>query len=241
MPMVTIAIPTFRLKSFWMYKLSCPHDIHVVTMFRVTMASFMNNGTTELHRGHWMDSKRDGGTAMSFSQVRHLKCIIGGMRALLVILLFTVTVQAQSIADAARKERERQANLHSNIVIKETGTPAAEQPANDSAAPATEGAKPADSKDLSKPKIPDTVDLWNAKQDELRLKIRNLQDQEMALELQQTDIQNQVYAPVVDPVVKDQAQAALAQVQEKVAKVRDDLDSLRKELDLLQVAGPPKK
>jgi len=163
------------------------------------------------------------------------------MKALLVMLLFTVTVQAQSIADAARKERERQANLHSNIVIKETGTPAAEQPANDSAAPATEGAKPADSKDLSKVKIPDTVDLWNAKQDELRLKIRNLQDQEMALELQQTDVQNQVYAPVVDPVVKDQAQAALAQVQEKVAKVRDDLDSLRKELDLLQVAGPPKK
>jgi hypothetical protein len=146
-----------------------------------------------------------------------------------------------------RKERERQANLHSSVVIKETGTPAAaEQPANAPAAPAAEGAKPADStapatKDLSKARTPDPVDLWNAKQDELRLKIRNLQDQEMALELQQTDIQNQVYAPVVDPVVKDQAQAALAQVQDKVARAREDLDSLRKELDFLQVAGPPKK
>ena len=44
----------------------------------------------------------------------------------------------------------------------------------------------------------------------------------MALSLQQTDVQNQVYAPVVDPVVK--AQAALAQNQEKLAKVREDLD-----------------
>jgi type IV secretory pathway VirB10-like protein len=194
-----------------------------------------------------MDSARDGGIAMSFSQVRHLKCIIGGMKALLVILLVTVTAQAQSIADAARKERERQAQVHSNIVIKEKGTTpaAAEQPAepaaNAPAAPATEGAKPADTKDLSKPKTPDPVDLWNAKQEELRAKIRNLQDQETALALQQTDIQNQVYAPVVDPVVKDQAQTALAQNQEKLAKVRDDLDSFRKELDLLQVAGPAKK
>jgi hypothetical protein len=169
------------------------------------------------------------------------------MKALLVILMVTVTAQAQSIADAARKERERQGKVHSDIVIKETGTTpaAAEQPAqppaNAPAAPATESAKPAESKDLSKPKTPDPVDLWNAKQDELRAKIRNVQDQEMALSLQQTDIQNQVYAPVVDPVVKDQAQAALAQNQEKLARVREDLDSLRKELDLLQVAGPPRK
>jgi len=210
-------------------------------MFRVTMESFMNNGSIELQRGHWTDSERDGGTAMSFSQVRHWKCIIGVMKALLVILLFTVTAQAQSIADAARKERERQANLQSKIVIKETGTTAAaEQPANAAPAPATEGAKPSDAKDVAKVKIPDSVDLWNAKQDELRAKIRNLQDQETALSLQQTDIQNQVYAPVVDPVVKDQAQAALAQNQEKLGKVRDDLDSLRKELDLLQLS-PPKK
>jgi len=209
----------------------------------------MNNGIMELQRGHCMDSERDGGIAMSFSQVRHLKCIIGVMKALLVVLLITVTAEAQSIADAARKERERQTKVHSNVVIKETGTStaAAEQPANAPAAPATEGAKPAESKDLSKPKTPDTpktpdpVDLWNAKQEELRAKIRNLQDQETALSLRQTDIQNQVYAPVVDPVVKDQAQAALAQNQDKLARVREDLDSLRKELDFLKVGRPPKK
>ena len=182
-----------------------------------------------------MDSERDGGIAMSFSQVRHLKCIIGVMKALLLIVLVTVTAQAQSIADAARKERERQANVHSNIVVKETGAPAAatEPAANAPAAPATEAARPADStavtttaaKDLPKPKTLDSVDLWNAKQDQLRAKIRDLQDQEMALELQQTDIQNQVYAPVVDPAVKDQAQAALAANQQRLAKVRGDLDS----------------
>jgi hypothetical protein len=225
-----------------------------VTVFRATMDSFMNNGISELHRGHRMDSERDGGIAMSFSQVRHLKCIIGVMKALLVILLLTVAVQAQSIADAARKERERQANVHSNIVVKETGAPAAAaEPAanapavNVPAAPATEGAKPADSatataaKDVPKPKTPDPVDLWNAKQDQLRAKIRDLQDQEMALELEQTAIQNQVYAPVVDPAVKDQAQAALADNLQRLAKVRGDLDSSKRELDLLQLAGPPKK
>jgi len=211
----------------------------------------MNNGIWELHLGHRMDSELDGGIAMSFSQVRHLKCIIGVMKALLLIVLVTVTAQAQSIADAARKERERQANLHSNVVVKETGAPAAatEPAANAPAAPAPEAAKPADAtavtataaKDLSKTKIPDSVDLWNAKQDQLRAKIRDLQDQEMALELQQTEIQNQVYAPVVDPAVKDQAQAALAANQQRLAKVRGDLDSSKRELDLLQLAGPPKK
>jgi hypothetical protein len=169
------------------------------------------------------------------------------MKPLLLIVLVTVTAQAQSIADAARKERERQANVHSNIVVKETGAPAAstEPAANAPAAPATEPAKPAESaaaaKDLPKPKTLDTLDLWNAKQDQLRAKIRDLQDQEMGLELQQTDIQNQVYAPVVDPAVKDQAQAALADNQLRLAKVRGDLDSSKRELDLLQLAGPPKK
>jgi hypothetical protein len=173
------------------------------------------------------------------------------MKALLVILLVTVTAQAQSIADAARKERERQAQLHSNVVVTETGAPAAANApaATAPAVPATEGAKPADSttatattaKDASKPKTPDPLDLWNAKQDQLRAKIRDLQDQEMALELQQTEIQNQVYAPVVDPAVKDQAQAALAQNQERLAKVLVDLDLVRKELEAMQLAGPPKK
>ena len=216
----------------------------------------MSNGIKELHRGHCMDSERDGGIAMSFSQVRHLKCIIGVMKALLLVLLVSVTVQAQSIADAARKERDRQAKVHSNVVVTETGAPTAptEPAATVPAAPATEGAKPADStaatattatattaKDVSKPKTPQALDLWKAKQDQLRAKVRDLQDQETALALQQTDIQNQVYAPVVDPAVKDQAQAALAQNQERLAKVRGDLDAVKKELDAMQLAGPPKK
>jgi len=186
--------------------------------------------------------------AMSFSQARHLKCIIGVMKTLLLMLLLTVTVQAQSIADTARKERERQAQLHATIVIKESGTPAAAtEPgaAAPAAAPAAEGAKPTDStpaaKDLSKPKAPDPVEVWNGKLDQLRAKIRDLQDQETALQLQQTEIQNQVYAPVVDPAIKDQAQAALAENQLKLARVREDLDSFKKDLDTLQLAGPPKK
>src|SRR5437764_515430 len=125
MPSTTMAMPALRLKSFWMYRFSWPHDTHVRTVFRATMESFINTGISALHSGHLTDSARDGGIAMSLSQARHLKCIIGVMKTLLVMLLLTVTVQAQSIADAARKERERQAQLHSTIVIKETGTPPA--------------------------------------------------------------------------------------------------------------------
>src|SRR4051794_19860317 len=99
-PSTTMTMPALRLKSFWMYRLSWPHDTHVVTTLRVTMESFINTGISPLHCGHLMDSMPDGGIAISFSQTRHLKCIIGVMKTLLVMLLLTVTVQAQSIADA---------------------------------------------------------------------------------------------------------------------------------------------
>src|SRR2546421_7841327 len=45
------------------------------------------------------------------SHARHLKCIIGAMRAFLVIVFAAISLQAQSLADFARQERERQAHL----------------------------------------------------------------------------------------------------------------------------------
>jgi hypothetical protein len=151
------------------------------------------------------------------------------MKPLLVMLLVAISVQAQSVADAARQERERQAKVKSTVIIKEEGPPV---PAD---------GKPNELPRLNLPAEPDPVGLWNARADELRNKIKDLQDQETALQLQQTNQQNQVYAPVVDPVLKDQAQADLTQTIQQLAKVREDLDLDKKELDAMLAEGPPKR
>jgi len=189
----------------------------------------MNTGTSELQWGHRILSACVGGMARSYSQVLHLKCIMGVMKPLLVMLLLATSLQAQTVVDAARKERDRQAKVHSTIVIIEKGP--------ESAPPAS------DDKSKEAPKLPevDATALWNAKADLLRTKIKELQDQETALQLKQTEQQNLVYAPVVDPAVKDQAQTDLTQTIQDLAKVRDDLATSKSELDTMNAEGPPKK
>lgn len=151
------------------------------------------------------------------------------MKPLLVMLLLATSLQAQTLVDAARKERDRQAKVHSKIVIIEKGP--------ESAPPA------ADDKLKETPKLPevDETALWNAKADLLRTKIKELQDQETALQLKQTEQQNLVYAPVVDPAIKDQAQTDLTQTIQDLAKVREDLATSKRELDTMNAEGPPKK
>jgi hypothetical protein len=151
------------------------------------------------------------------------------MKPLLVMLLLAASVQAQTLVDAARKERERQAKVHSSIVIKEAGPSTPAPSGNDKL------------KEAPKPEGADPVALWNAKADLLRTKVKALQDQETALQLQQTQQQNLAFAPVVDPAVKDQAQSDLTQTIQQLATVRDDLASSKKELDGMMAEGPPKK
>ena len=179
-------------------------------------------------------SLRDGAITSSPSQALHLKCIIDVMRPLVVILLLAVSVQAQSLADAARKERERRAHLTSVLVVtgvgqstQSTGTPAPE--------PAKELPKP------QTPPPPDPAKIWNDQVNQLRSKIKELQDQETSLLLKQNELNNQVYATVIDQTTKDQAQAQLAQVQQQLVTVRSDLDMDRKTLDQMQLDGPPKE
>lgn len=151
------------------------------------------------------------------------------MKSLLVMLLMAASVQAQSIADAARKERDRQSGLKPTVVISASG--------NSSSAPVP----PKEVPKLQAPASGDALKLWNEKADQLRAKIRMLQDQETALQLEQTQLQNQVYATVADQATKDQSQAQLAQNQQQLAKTRQDLDASKKELDAMELEGPPKK
>src|SRR5262245_12725445 len=252
----TMVIPTRRLKSFWTYKVSWPQDTQAVTMLRFEMESFMNNGSFVLQCGQSSSPAEEGEIASSPSQALHLKCIIGAMKPLMVILLVAGFVQAESVADVARKERERQAQSKPTQVITATepavveppkppAPPADAKPADTKAAetPKAEPAKTDASKDASKPQQPavDPVQLWNAQLEQLRAKVRSFQDQELALQLQQQQATNQVYAPVTDPASQQAALAQLRDIQERLAKVRKDMDDAKKLLDAMQLQGPPKK
>ena len=88
----------------------------------------MNNGSSALQCGQVKRSALDGGIAMSPSQARHWKCIIPPMKPLIVMLMIAASVHAQSLADAARKERERQAKLRPTRVITSTEAVKPEEP-----------------------------------------------------------------------------------------------------------------
>lgn len=179
------------------------------------------------------------------------------MKPLIVILLLAVSVQAQTLADLARKERQRQAGLKARVLSIE---------GVQSAAPAADAAKPGDAADEKavdrkaaaaakegpekpaaatvsappKPPGPDPAAAWNAELDKLRARIRQLQDQETALQLQVNQLNNQIFAAVVDPAAQKQAQTRLGTTQQQLAATRTELDQTKKTLDGLQLQGPKK-
>jgi len=187
------------------------------------------------------------------------------MKPLIMILLLASVAQAQTIADAARKERQRQSQVQSVLVItndvarrfipaqeaaRAEGQPPAEgQPA---AAPAitaeaektttppetTEAAEPA----LPAPLVPqvDPVQKYNEEMAKLRARIQSLQDQEVELQLQVNSLTNQFFAPKTNETSRRQAQDRIGQTQAQLTAVRTELDQARKELQLKETAGPPK-
>lgn len=194
-----------------------------------------------MHLRHCTRSVCEGGMAISSSQMRHLKCMIRLMRLFVVLLFLAVPLQAQTIADVARKERERQANLRPTVVITSVENDKAQTPGT--AKP--EDAKTAgDSKAAGKAPAPPPVDpvkMWNDEVEQLRVKLRALQDQETALQLQLGQISNQVFATVTSPEIQSQVQTQLGQTQEQLAKVRIDLVETKTKLDSMELAGPPRK
>src|SRR5262245_48388195 len=177
----------------------------------LNMDSFMQTGRSALQCGQRTGSAGEAGIARSPSQARHLKCIIGAMKPLLVMLLIAASVHAQSIADIARKERERQAKLRPTRVV--TATEVIKPEAAKPETPAADQTKPADAKaassepakEAAKPQTPppvDPVQAWNNQMNEIRKRIRALEDQETSLRLQQNQATNEVYAPVTDPATQ---------------------------------------
>jgi hypothetical protein len=200
----------------------------------------MNNGTSALQCTQRNTSILDGVRASSPSQYRHLKWMVEVMKPVVVTLLLAVSLQAQSLADAARQEKERKSKLQSKVVI------AVDNSQSEPAKPKPEDTKPADAKPTQETPKPqpapvDPVKLWNEQLDQLRAKIRGLQDREMALLLQLNEVTNQVYAVVTDATKHEKAQSQLTQIQEQVATVRKDLLEAQKSLDGMMLSGPPKK
>jgi vacuolar-type H+-ATPase subunit I/STV1 len=158
------------------------------------------------------------------------------------MLLIAASVHAQSIADIARKERERQSKAKSTRVIKPD-----EVKSSDAAQAKPADAKPAGSEaakepaKLQEPTKVDPVQVWNNQLEQFRTKIRAFQDQETSLQLQLNQATNQFYAPVIDPATQQAAQAKVAQIQQQLADVRKGMDDAKKDMDALQLQGPPKK
>lgn len=210
----------------------------------------MKTGSSEWHLGQIMCSAGESGITRSAVHARHLKFMIRLMRPLFVMLLMALVVQAQSIADVARKERERQANLTPSRVITSVESVQAAEPA---AAEGTE-AKAPEEKAAAKETVPqpatptaeptpavDPLQVWTKQLDQLRARIRSLQDQETALLLQLNQANNQVYAPVTDPATQQRALAQVGEIQQQLAAVRTELEAVRKTLDSVQMQGPAKQ
>jgi 3-oxoacyl-ACP reductase-like protein len=178
------------------------------------------------------------------------------MKSLALVLLLTIPLQAQTLADAARNERARQAGIRSSRMYQGKGTrtetttpppaPAAAAPKTPApAAPAPSTPAPAAPKAAPpkppSPPVSDPAAQRLAEMEKLRVRIPELEDQERTLKLQVNEFTNQMLAPISDQNAKDEAQTKIGVAQSKLNAVRADLDLTKKTLDELQAQDPPKQ
>jgi hypothetical protein len=196
-----------------------------------------------LQCGQVTRSVSEGDTRISPSHVLHLKWMLRAMKSLAVVLLLTVPLQAQTLADAARKERARQAQMRSAHVYQgkgprtETTTPPAvpTTPAPGAAAPTAP--KPEPPKPSAPPApnpTPNPATQRNGEIAKLQAKIPELENQERTLQLQVNQLTNQLMAPVSDQNANNEAQTQIGVAQSKLTAVRAELDLTKKTLDAMQ-------
>lgn len=149
-----------------------------------------------------------------------------------MVCLAVNSAGAQSIADAAKQERARQARLNSPHVFTDADA--------HTVAPLAGLSAPASS---SKPVIAN-IEVPPPAEDpikKLRLKVRDLEDQETALKLQINDVTNQVNAVVTDMTTRTAAQTKLGELQTKLAGVQKELAQIRTNLQQMEAQAAPKK
>jgi hypothetical protein len=182
---------------------------------------------------------------------------------LIVFSILSGISQAQSIAEVARQERERQAQTTSARVFTSqdarlpapaaapvppaapaaaAGAAAAGSQTTPSSAPPAAAQPAPEATPAAIPAVPtpDPAKEWNDQLDKLRLRILELQNEETALQLRVNQLTNEIFAPVSDQASRDQAQAALGETQLRLTAVRTELEQTRKTLDDMNIQGPPK-
>jgi hypothetical protein len=165
------------------------------------------------------------------------------MKPLILILLAAVVVQAQTIADLARRERARQAQLQTTKIfttedVKSKGsTETAEARPVENPTPVAPAAAPAT------PAVPaiDPVQQWAEETGKLRTRVRELDAQETAALLEINAASAQINAPITSQSAKDQAQRTLEASQQKLVTIRAELTRTRSELQEKDLLGPPPK
>ncbi len=172
------------------------------------------------------------------------------MKPLILILFVTISAQAQNIADAARQERARQAQLKSTRVFSDANTHLVKPitPAAVPAAPAA-GAKPAAAKGAAAAgpagaalnAATAAVDPAAEEMQKLRIRVRALENQETALKLQIADVTNQVYAPLTDSGTRNEALTKLGETQAQLADVQKELAQARSNLQQMEIQASAKK
>jgi len=175
------------------------------------------------------------------------------MKPLILILFVAASAQAQSVADAARMERARQAQLKSTRVFSDANTHVVKPitpaepllvPVAGSTAPTPKSsapAGPAASAALNAAAVAATVDPVAEEMQKLRIRVRALEDQETSLKLQISDTTNQVYAPLTDQATHNEALTRLGETQAKLADVQKELAQARSNLQQLEIQSAAKK
>ena len=168
------------------------------------------------------------------------------------MLLFVISAQAQTIADVARKERERKAALKSTQVITndssklpsprpvEPPTPAQAKPGQPEVSARVAAAAATAARPVSPPANEAAAKKYGEDLARLRSKLVQLQDEETTIQLQMNELKNQLFAPVTDTATQSRIQARLEQAQTQLSTVQKDLGDTKKDLQELEKKGPPK-
>jgi len=174
------------------------------------------------------------------------------MKPLILILFVAASAQAQSVADAARMERARQAQLKSTRVFSDANTHLVKPitpaepllvPVAGSTAPTPKNPAPAGPAGaaLNAAAVAATVDPVAEEMQKLRIRVRALEDQETSLKLQISDITNQVYAPLTEAATHNEALTRLGETQAKLADVQKELAQARSGLQQLEIQSAARK
>jgi len=181
--------------------------------------------------------------------------IISDMKPLILILFVATSIQAQTIADAARQERARQSQIKSARVFSDANTHTV-KPITPAAAPASPGvaakapaeaakgspvAGPAGATLNAAAAAATPIDPVAEEMQKVRIRVRALEDQETSLKLQISDTTNQIYAPLSDAATHNEALARLAETQTKLADVQKELAENRANLQQLEIKSAARK